>query len=178
MKQNSFLYVVRLGLILLLITAVVAGLLGGVNYITKDKISEINEQKTTDAMTQVLKADHYEEVAVPAQSDIVTGLWKADDKGYVVQCVVSGSQGNITMMVGVDAENKVSGVSIVAMSETSGLGDNAKKPEWREQFVGKGEVSVTKDGGEIDALTGATITSRAVCNGVSAAVRCVEEVRK
>lgn len=177
MKGNPVTYVLRLGLTLLVITAVVAALLGGVNAITKDKIAAIQLDKTNEAKAQVLPADEYKTVPAPDGHPLVTGLWAADDAGYVVECVVGGSQGDIDLMVGVDTSGKVTGVSIVSMSETSGLGDNAKKDEWRAQFVGKGEVEVNKDGGEIEALTGATITSRAVCEAVTDAVRCVEEVQ-
>ena len=60
------------------------------------------------------------------------------------------------------------------MSETSGLGTNASKEDWRAQFVGQsGSVAVTKDGGQINAITGATITSRAVSTGVNAALDAV-----
>ena len=84
----------------------------------------------------------------------------------------SGSfSGTLTIMVGVSGEGQVTGVEIVKTAETSGLGANAGKPAFREQFVGaSGSVSVSKDGGAIDALTGATITSRAVCAGVNSAL--------
>jgi len=63
------------------------------------------------------------------------------------------------------------------MSETSGLGANAAKESFRSQFAGKsGSVAVTKDGGDIDALTGATITSRAVASGVNSALAAVAEL--
>ncbi|MDR0818880.1 MAG: FMN-binding protein, partial [Oscillospiraceae bacterium] len=59
----------------------------------------------------------------------------------------------------------------------SGLGMVANDEDWRSQFIGKsGTLAVTKDGGDIDAITGATITSRAVTAGVNAAVKIVEEV--
>ena len=74
-------------------------------------------------------------------------------------------------MVGVDAQGACSGISIVSTSETSGLGANASRPAFKDQFIGKtGEVHVTKDGGEIDAITGATITSRGVCEAVTSAI--------
>lgn len=178
MREKTVSYVIRLGLTLLVITAVVAGLLGAVNYITKDKIEALTLEKTNAAMAEVLPANGYDEISVPdGYADLVTGLWSAGEAGYVAECVVSGSQGDIDLMVGVTPEGRVSGVSIVSMSETSGLGDNAKKEEWRAQFVGLGQVRVDKDGGEIESLTGATVTSRAVCKAVSAAVACVEEVQ-
>ncbi len=179
MKTNTTAYVLRLGITLLLITAVVAGLLGGVDSITRDIIADLTQEKMNNAMAEVLPANQYDPVDVPEDAESVTGLWAAGEDGYVAECVVSGSQGDIDLMIGVDAGGTVTGVSIVSMSETSGLGDNAKKAEWRAQFVGQGQdVAVSKDGGQIEALTGATVTSRAVCRAVSAAVACVEEVRK
>lgn len=167
-------YVARLGGILLVLTVVVAALLGGVNYITKGPIAESNRKKTENAMAEVLKAENY--TAVDRFTDdtgLVTGVWRADDLGYVVECVTAGSQGDIDLIVGVSADGAVKGVSIISMSETSGLGANAAKAEWRSQFEGQsGTVEVTKDGGTIEALTGATITSRAVCRAVSAASAC------
>ena len=68
-------------------------------------------------------------------------------------------------------EGKVTGIAIISHSETSGLGANASKPAFKDQFAGlSGTIAVTKDGGTIDSITGATITSRAVCNGVNSAV--------
>lgn len=175
--QKPVAYVLRLGLTLLAITAVVAALLGGVNSITKDKIAAINLEKTNAAKAEVLAADSYEEVPFSDATGLVKAVWKAEEQGYVVQCVVGGSQGDIDLMVGIGADGAVTGVSIVSMSETSGLGDNAKKEEWRAQFVGTtGAVAVEKDGGSIEALTGATITSRAICDAVSAASACAGQL--
>ena len=80
------------------------------------------------------------------------------------------------MMVGVDFEGKVLGIDIISHTETAGLGavadtETPAGQSFRSQFVGaEGSVSVTKDGGQLDAITGATITSRAVCDGVNAAL--------
>ena len=82
------------------------------------------------------------------------------------------------MVVGVGTDGTVTGVSISSMSETSGLGANASKESFRSQFVGKsGVLAVSKDGGEIDALTGATITSRAVTSGVNTALVVASEMQ-
>jgi electron transport complex protein RnfG len=83
------------------------------------------------------------------------------------------------MMVGVHNEGKVLGISVVSHTETAGLGavaaeSTSKGEAFRGQFAGQsGSVAVTKDGGQIDAITGATITSRAVVVGVNAALACV-----
>ena len=99
--------------------------------------------------------------------------------GYALEVLPSGFDNTITMMVGVDFEGKVLGISVVSHTETAGLGavaaeSTSKGEAFRAQFVGQsGSVSVTKDGGSLDAITGATITSRAVCAGVNAALNCV-----
>ena len=80
-------------------------------------------------------------------------------------------------MVGVGTDGTVTGVEVVKTAETSGLGANASTPAFRDQFVGQsGVLAVSKDGGSIDALTGATITSRSVTNGVNSALAAAAEM--
>lgn len=165
----------RLVLVLFTICAVCALLLGLVNMITMGPIATSTKAKTDAAMQAVLMADTYEEVSYTGGDPIVTAVFKAGDAGYVVQVAPSGFGGNINMVVGVAGDGTVSGVSIIKMSETSGLGANASKESFRSQFVGQsGTLAVSKDGGSIDALTGATITSRAVTNGVNSALEAVK----
>ena len=166
---------VRLTVTLLTIAAVCSLCLGMVNAITSPMIRQIQEEKTKAAMAEVLPAENYLEVPYLSEGDIVKTIHQADDKGFVVEVVPSGFGGGITMMVGVDNDGKCTGVSIIKMTETAGLGAKASKQEFRDQFVGQtADVKVTKDGGEIDALTGATITSRAVATGVAAAIEAVK----
>ena len=109
---------------------------------------------------------------------LVSKVYKGAD-GYAVEVGPGGFDNTITMMVGIDNEGKVLGISVVSHTETAGLGavaaaDTPKGIAFREQFVGtSGSVAVSKDGGTLDALTGATITSRAICTGVNAALDCV-----
>lgn len=167
-KQSS---IISLVAVLFVICAVVASLLALVNSITVDKIAEINAQKTSDAMEAVLPADSYDEISYTGADARITALHAAGDEGYVVSVTIVGSQGDISMVVGVDNSLAVTGVSIVSMSETPGLGDKASEPSFTDQFIGKsGSIAVSKDGGEIEALTGATVTSRAVANAVTAAL--------
>ncbi len=176
-KQNSVGYFLKLTLTLLLISAVVSGLLGLTNYITEDRIAEITAEKTAASMREVLPADTYTALAYTGQEANVAAVYQAEDKGYVVEVTPSGFGGTIDMVVGISPEGIVTGVSIIDMSETSGLGANASKESFRSQYAGKGgELAVNKDGGEIDALTGATITSRAVTDGVNTALRVAAEM--
>ena len=182
MKNRSFLYILRLALTLLAITAVMAAALALVNGATASVIAKSNEEKIQAAIEQVLPGGG-EPMVYSDESGIVTGLW-ASDAGYAVQVSPVGFDGAITMMVGIDANGKVLGISIVSHTETAGLGavaaaDNAKGQSFRNQFIGMtGSVAVAKDGGEVDAITGATVTSRAVCKGVSAALACVEKLQQ
>lgn len=167
----------RLILVLFSICAVCALLLGLVNMITVEPIAKSTRDKTDAAMQAVLKADSYEEVAYTGGDPVVTAVYKAGDAGWVVQAAPSGFGGTISMVVGINSDGTVSGVSIIKMSETSGLGANASKDSFRSQFVGQtGPLAVSKDGGSIDALTGATITSRAVTKGVNSALSAVQSL--
>ena len=76
-------------------------------------------------------------------------------------------------------EGTVSGISVVSHAETASLGANCTRADWQSQFIGRsGQLAVDKDGGEIDALTGATVTSRGVTEAVERALKLVEEVGK
>lgn len=165
----------RLTLVLFAIAAITALLLGLVNFITADRIAEIKAEKTAKAMREVLMADDYPELVYTGDNALVSRVYEAVSggsvAGHVVEVVPSGFGGAITMVVGVDPSGAVTGVSIIDMSETSGLGTKANDESFRNQYLGgTGNFAVNKDGGEIDALTGATVTSRAVTNGVNAAV--------
>lgn len=164
----------RMIIVLFLVGALTALALGFINYITVDRIAELKAERTADAMREVLDATAYTELEYTGSDSLVATIYEAEGAGYVVEVLPSGFGGVIDMMVGIDQSGAVTGVSIIEMSETSGLGANASKEEFRAQFVGEsGSVAVTKDGGTIDALTGATITSRAVSNGVNAALDAV-----
>lgn len=177
-SKSTGAYVLRLTLTLFLITTIVAGLLGLVNYVTADTIAEQIAQKAENAMRQVLEADSYEPLDVPEDS-AVTAAYRAGDRGYVVRVAPNGFGGAIDMMVGVDKAGTVTGVAIVSQTETASLGANCTREDFRAQFTGKsGTLSVSKDGGEIEALTGATVTSRAVTDGVNTALEFVQEVLK
>lgn len=184
----------RLTIILFVVAAITALLLGLVNYITADRITEIQAEKTADAMKEVMPDGiSFERLEYTGSDTAVTAVYKVmtaasyassdssaleSADGYVVEVAPVGFGGAINMVVGVDLDGNVTGMSIVSMSETSGLGANASREDFRNQYVGgSAPFAVTSDGGEIDALTGATVTSRAVSNGVNSAVAAVKEVK-
>ena len=177
--ENTALYILRLALTLFIIAAVVAAALAGVNSITKPVIDQLNAEKTQKAIEAVLPGGFDEELAnFDNQGGLVSKVYKGAN-GYALEVLPSGFDNTITMMVGVDTEGKVLGISIVSHTETAGLGavaaaQTSAGEAFRGQFEGQsGSVGVTKDGGTLDAITGATITSRAICVGVNAALACV-----
>lgn len=172
-KSSDAGLMVRLTVTLFAISAVCALLLGLMNMVTKDRIAQVAAEKKAAAMAAVLpSASGYTPVEYTGSDATIDEIQQAGEAGWVVQVSPAGSfSGDLTIMVGVKRDGTVSGVEIVSSGETSGLGANAKKPAFREQFAGlSGTVAVTKDGGVIDALTGATITSRAVSAGVTSAL--------
>jgi electron transport complex protein RnfG len=174
-KENLVQYVLRLTVTLLAITGLVAAALAGVNAITKDAIAANQEKKTQDALALVLPdAGNLQKQELTADAGIVSEVY-TDGQSYAVKVLPSGFDGTITMMVGI-ADGKVTGISVISHTETPGLGavaaaQNAKGEAFRSQFVGQeGTLSI---GNQIDAMSGATITSTAVVTGVNAALSYV-----
>ena len=176
--ESTVMYVARLAITLLLITAVVAAALAGVNSVTAPAIAKLTAEKTQAAIEAVLPGGYDSEITDYADETGLVSKVYAGAAGYAFEVTPGGFDNTITMMVGVDAEGKVLGIDIIKHTETAGLGAvaDAETPagqSFRAQFVGtSGSVGVTKDGGALDAITGATITSRAVCAGVNAALAC------
>ena len=181
-KESTLMYVLRLTFTLLIITSVVALALAGINQVTSPIIAAANEAKTQEAIEMVLPGGG-SEIDFSDSTGLVTTVYKGES-GYAVQVAPSGFDGAIDMMVGIDKAGKVIGISIISHAETPSLGavaaeNNAAGEAFRSQFAGlSGTLAVGKDGGTVDAISGATITSRAVVNGVNAALQCVgKEVR-
>lgn len=184
MKDNEY---VRLGGILLAITAAVALLLGLFNNMTADIIAATNAQKQLDAMQGVMPlATGFQELEIelPEECNIDAVFAASDDKGAPVgwcfKMTPRGYGGEITMMVGVDRDLAITGVDIVSHSETPGLGANADDDDWLSQFAGKTAgltvVKGTAEGNRIEAVTSATITSNAVTGAVDEALAFAESL--
>lgn len=163
-------------LVLTVICFVSAFLLGLTNNVTAPKIAEIAAE-TERKSRQVVFETAVDFGETTESGDIsVTPALDANGAviGHVVVVVEKGYGGDIEVMTGVDLEGKVTGVDILSHSETAGLGANADKESFRDLFIGKvAGITVSKDEpGEnsIDALTGATVTSRAVARAVNAAI--------
>lgn len=166
--------------VLFAICVVAAFLLALTNKVTAPVIAAVNAANEAKARTVVFNnADSFGEAIETNEANVDSVVPALDKDGKVIGYVVTsydekGYGGRITVMTGIDSQGKVTGVSILDMSETAGLGANAKRDSFREQFIGKiKNITVSKDeAGEnsIDALTGATVTSRAVTRAVNAAI--------
>ena len=174
--------VVKLSVVLFLICAITAGILGVVNALTWERIDYLSHQKEYEAFAEVLKSEsgytevEFDKAAFPTVDSV---MQSNDGNGYVVTSTFSGAQGSITMACGVSPELTCTGISIIEHSETSGLGAVAASSsdagvKFRAQFVGQdGSIALSKAGGSIDALAGATITSTAVTNATATSIACV-----
>lgn len=173
--------ILKPGIALLIIAAIAAAILGYVNYITAQPIADAELETTKSSVKAVLPdvAELTEDdiIAVDDETD-VTSYVVAKDKsgnviGYAISLETNGFSAGFKLMYGIDIEGVITGLSVVDCSnETPGLGANVKTNEdFRNQFNGieGGDLKVTKDGGDIDSLTGATITSRAVANAANTA---------
>ena len=193
MKKMDPKYIIELTLKLFLTCVVVAGLLGGVNAITADKIAAINLANTQKAMQMVvadpnsnfsdpLEVTDEMKAAAASAGASVTEAYAVEAggaaAGHALKIVASGSQGSIEMMVGLDAEGAVTGVSVVKNSETAGIGSkvmenepNSKGVGVLDQFIGKSAADGTLNvGSNVDAITGATVSTKGITTGVNAAI--------
>ena len=182
--------------ILFAITLIAGLVLGFVYELTKDPIRLQEEKAIQEACRAVFaEAADFEELNYTPRASMMQDLaqngveigtvYEAQDVtgeglGYVVQSTTSeGYGGDIQVMVGISVDGTVQGVDFLTINETVGFGLNAKEPEFKDQFVGKQVLAFeyTKTGAtgdsQIDAISGATITTSAVVDAINAAVMIV-----
>lgn len=183
--------IIKLGLILLLICSVAAVVLGLTNSLTKDTIVEVEEQLSSEARKEVLQlsdTDRVESIdeeklkSIQAEDDKVLEVYAgyAGDNlvGYAIKTVDgSGYGGNIEVITGISIDGDVIAIKVVTHQETPGLGANATGEGFQGQFAGKDtekeivrvKTAPAPDSNEIQALSGATITSDSVIRAVNTA---------
>lgn len=169
---------------LLIICLVSTTLLAGTNMLTEDKIAENLVKTETLSRSIVLpEAKTYGEVQTLENG---VNYCEGTDNlgavaGYVFTSSAKGYGGAVSVMVGIDKDGVITGIEILSHDETPGLGANSTKPEFKNRFLGKsGELTVNKtsnDGQNIQAITAATITSKAVVNAVNAATEAFETIK-
>lgn len=187
---------IRLSGVLLIICAIAAVLLGYTNEITYEKIAEQIEKANNEARQIVLptadeftKLDEAAFASIQANPDfsIVREVYVAKTggnvAGYTVMVAPKGYAGAVELIVGVDTNGVVQGVKVGTNNETPGLGKNAEKPAFSDQYKNKtweNIIKVIKNGtpkeNEIVAIAGSTITSKAVTEGVNKAMTVAKEL--
>ena len=188
-------FILKVAGTLTIISLIVAALLGLVNNVTADKIAEIDAEKTRVSMSAVVpegseftdKLEISEDVtaAAAAQGGKLTELYGVKnagaDAGYVMKISASGSQGTIVMMVGVDANKAITGISVVSHAETSGIGTkvvgnepNAAGVPVLDQFVGMSGSGSLVVGKTVTAISGATVSTKGITMGANAALAAAE----
>ena len=175
-------------LVLTGVTAISVALLAYVNELTKGPIAEANAKTLKEALKQVLPEFTNNPVGesdtIFSEKDgkkvvdfIVYPAKKGEEwVGSAVESKAMGFGGELKVLVGFDAEGKIYNYSLLAHAETPGLGSKAadwfkegNKGSIKGMSPGEGELKVSKDGGQVDAITASTITSRAFLNAVNAA---------
>lgn len=160
-------------LVLFLVSLVAALALAGTNEMTKDAIAQRALEAAEAARKAVLgTADTFEQLQVPEGIGVDNGYKGLKDGqivGYVAQSTVKGYGGEIEVVIGMEPDGALTGISVggPSFSETAGLGDKAKEPAFTSQFKGLKLPAQLRD--NVDAISGATITSTAVVLGVNQA---------
>ena len=148
------------------ITLTAGFLLSWVYAVTTVKIEQQKKEKLQSALEKVLpQADSF---SVVLGNKVWFGFKDGKKKGLVFRVLPRGYGGEIEIIVGIDMDEKVTGVSIGDMKETPGLGTKTKDESFLKQFIGKGvkNIRLRQDGGEIEGITAATISSRSVTDGI------------
>ncbi len=177
--------VLNLGLTLLVVGLVAATGLGLTYGATKSKIAEQDRLSEAKAAVDALPG-----VKSPSELKLDSSLTKkakkavsevqkvfTTDKGTIVTIEMKGYGGPLVMAVGIDKDGKVAGAASISDKETVGLGSKALEPEYLAKFKGKGGKDQLEVGKDIQAISGATITSKAVTGEIKAALEAYEAIR-
>lgn len=169
---------------LLVICLVATTLLAGTNMITMEKIAlNAVEKENASRMVVIPTADSFSEVVTLENGITYCEAFTKDGDsiGYVFTSGAKGYGGTVGVMIGIDNDGVITGIEILSHSETPGLGANATGEAFKSRFSGKsGELTVDKnsnDGQNIQAITAATITSKAVVSAVNMALAEFEAIK-
>ncbi|SES75190.1 electron transport complex protein RnfG [Natronincola peptidivorans] len=175
--------IIKLGLILLIITSVAGLILGITNDITQEIIQERALEETREALVTLLPEAEEFDIIEEAElldrrfiQEIYSGSKNGEIVGYTIKVNPQGYDGRIEMLVGISSEGTITGVKIGDHTETPGLGSKIADASYIDQFVDRGteEEFISTLGGEtgeqyIEAISGATVSSDAVVDGVNSA---------
>lgn len=175
--RSAWKHILKPGLILVSLLVAAGLVLALVHFLTADTIALHSEKQRQSNMESVMPgANVFSEMYCEDPTiDRISGAYDGTRfLGYCVEVTPHGFGGDIRLMVGVGANGSVTGVSILEHREKPSLGANAADPDFLNQYVGKsGSITVNKGSNSIQAVTGATITSEAVTQGINTALTAV-----
>lgn len=160
--------------VILMLICLISGALLAITYsLTKEKIAEAEQEQINQALSGIFPSAEF-----VSEDDYYKALENGELVGYAAIVEGKGYGGTIKMAVGIRLDGTVEGVRIISHSETPGLGSGVAEDEFLGQFEGTSleNLKLREDGGEIDAVTGATISSRAVVDTVREEVQRLVEV--
>ena len=173
---------------LTLIALVSSAGLGFVYELTKEPIALSVLNKKLNAIREVVPEftnnPNDEMFRIPTGEGDSLDIYPAKNNGEVVGYAVNsytpkGFSGNISLMAGFKPDGTIIGITVLNHKETPGLGTKMTEPEFKEQFTGKNPaefmLKVKKDGGQVDAITAATISSRAFCDAIERAYNTLQK---
>ncbi len=175
--------------IILVLISVVAGVSLSIVYSsTKERIAEVKRQELQMALKKVLPSmqDDHETSEFSFENQVIPIYWM-ENNGKLIGAVLKiqtneGFGGKITFLLGVDSSGKITGFYLLEQKETPGLGTKAADKKFWGQFVGKAlsnfKFKVQKDKGDVEAITAATITSRAISNAIDKGLRAFQSFLK
>lgn len=172
--KKSFNEIIKPVLVLVCICLVVTALLAYINSVTSPIIAKAEEEKTRQAMTEVLsEADSFEKLEIENLPERVTQAYSATNgAGYVFMLTTKGYGGDMKLICGMDADGVIEQCKTLLHAETSGLGSKTAEDPYRNQYCGKSAETL----GEVDAITGATISSNAYKNAIEDAFKAYDIV--
>lgn len=175
MKKN-FNEIVKPVLVLVCICLVVTALLAYINSVTSPIIAKAEQEKTEQAMSEVLtESEGFRPVEIDNLPDRVTEIYSAENgSGYVFMLTTKGYGGDMKLICGIKSDGTIEQCKTLSHSETSGLGSKTAEDPYRNQYCGKSSDTLS----EVDAITGATISSTAYKNAIEDAFKAFDMVKE
>lgn len=186
-SNNIYKDIIKPVCVLLAICVIIPLALSLTNKVTADKIAELEEKNSRETMANLIEADEFNENELEDGGESFTyyiAVKDGETVGFIFKTAEKGYGGDVSVMTAVNPDGTVKSVAILDVSnETPGLGQNAAKESFYSQYAGKKSgISLLKNGAEtakneVNAVTGATITSTAVNKAVNTALEQFESVK-
>ena len=174
--KKSFNEIIKPVLVLVCICLVVTALLAYINSVTSPIIAKAEQEKTEQAMSEVLaEADSFKLLEIENLPERVTEVYTATNgSGYVFMLTTKGYGGDMKLICGMKSDGTIEQCKTLSHAETSGLGSKTAEDPYRNQYCGKNSDTLS----EVDAITGATISSNAYKNAIEDAFKAYDMIKE